>query len=521
MKKHFSWIFIAIIAISSCQENYKDYIPFNIEDIKSMEDVNIYVSKETIKPSTEIEGFGRSITSPNFESWFVFIDLHPFANWMHPCQYIFIDAKTGKRTVIDENFPPDYREQMEILKEVTYDMNGELLNFDNIETRTVTNSDNLWAVIISGGGNRFNNHVRYWNDCAAMYTILTRQYGYRRDHIFVIMADGTNPAADRLLLNGTFDSSPLDLDGDGLADIQFAASRANLTNVFNQLSNRLTTSDELFIFTMDHGGRSGYNSTLVLWNNEEIYDNEFANLINPINAKSINIVMGQCYSGGFINHLNKNNRVIATACDVNQLSWARSNLLYDEFVYHWMSAANKAKIDTGTTVSADINYDGNLSAWECYNYAVSNDESRETPRFDPYSQGLSHKLTLGGMIQLPTLPTNSISIGNVTRDFGGNIVEMMFTSSHTTTSNIEVSFSLRGDCWTLDGRQWEPRYELVEYEMHHNVMLRAGENTWYIKFYAPDNGIFRFIDYQGGFIQFPDNNYQYVPGNLTGRALYD
>ena len=46
----------------------------------------------------------------------------------------------------------------------------------------------------------------------------TKNYGYSKQNIYVLMADGTNPNIDRHMNDGTYESSPLDLDGDGLAD---------------------------------------------------------------------------------------------------------------------------------------------------------------------------------------------------------------------------------------------------------------------------------------------------------------
>ncbi|GHU68772.1 hypothetical protein FACS189413_06430 [Bacteroidia bacterium] len=123
-------------------------------------------------------------------------------------------------------------------------------------------SEHQYAVIINGGYDRYNNHERYWNDCAAIYSALIKEYGYDKSHIYVLMSDGTNSATDRHRINGTYDSSPLDLDGGGVADIQYAATKANITIVFNTLSNIMTSSDNLFIYTMDHGGKAGANEVI-------------------------------------------------------------------------------------------------------------------------------------------------------------------------------------------------------------------------------------------------------------------
>ena len=75
--------------------------------------------------------------------------------------------------------------------------------------------------------------------CSAIYSTLINVYGYPKDHIYVLISDGTNPEHDRHHYDGHYDSSPLDLDGDGSNDIQYAATCANITQVFNTLRNRL------------------------------------------------------------------------------------------------------------------------------------------------------------------------------------------------------------------------------------------------------------------------------------------
>ena len=38
--------------------------------------------------------------------WVAFVDLHPMANWSHPCEYVFIDILTGHVITITKNMPP-------------------------------------------------------------------------------------------------------------------------------------------------------------------------------------------------------------------------------------------------------------------------------------------------------------------------------------------------------------------------------------------------------------------------------
>jgi hypothetical protein len=341
---------------------------------------NIYVHKNIISPLDTLKTFYNEIITPNYYSWFFFIDDIPLANWGHDCRYVFVDSQTGYLTIQNANLPPSLG-NMDVLHEITIEYQDtiyyqskslksiESSNGNNDSDNDICLSGNTYAVIISGGMDQYNNHVRYWNDCAFIYSTLINKYSFDKEKVYILMADGTSAAIDRHLLNGTYDSSPLDLDGDGSNDIQYAATKNNISSVFNTLANIITSNDNVFVFTTDHGG-SG--SSLILWG-EVMTGTEFATEINKINtAESINIVMEQCYSGGYISALAGNNRVISTACSATELSYSMSNLLYDEFVYHWTSAINKSRPD-GFVVNADANNDGKISMTEAFQYASSAD----------------------------------------------------------------------------------------------------------------------------------------------------
>ena len=90
--------------------------------------------------------------------------------------------------------------------------------------------------------------------------------------------------------------------------------------------------------------------------------------------------MEQCYSGGFLDNLSAPNRVIATACRWDQVSWAcDSEGNWDEFVYWWTAAVRGAKPD-GVAVSAG-GADGKVSLREAFTYAQTNDSTAETQQF--------------------------------------------------------------------------------------------------------------------------------------------
>jgi len=249
------------------------------------------------------------------------------------------------------------------------------------------NFGHKYAVIIAGGGDRLHNYARYWNDIMFMYSALQVKYGYTDAEIYVLYANGAPPTAANCPDPGNASWAQY------TNRIDFAATSANLSSVFNTLSSSMGSNDFLFVFTTDHGNnQTAGHASLVLWG-EMIQDNVFAgsNYLGKITSyyREV-IVMEQCYSGGFIDDLTNVKRVIMTACTATQLSWpCDTEGQYDEFAYHWISAVNGAT-PSGTQVNADANSDGIVTAREAYNYAQSHDSqtARETPQYnDPGNIG--------------------------------------------------------------------------------------------------------------------------------------
>ena len=90
---------------------------------------------------------------------------------------------------------------------------------------------------------------------------------------------------------------------------------------------------------IDHGGTRDENnqSYICLWNEEKLHDYELADWLRPFNEKSVyvNAVLGQCFSGGFIEELSKVGCFVAAASKGSESSWSCGDIPYDEFVYHW------------------------------------------------------------------------------------------------------------------------------------------------------------------------------------------
>jgi hypothetical protein len=363
---------------------------------KPLTEIDIYRTVDMLPAHTKIISVGNEdIISPDCDSWLFFVDEMPLiANWEHPCKYIFVNA-IGKVYVYERTMFPTKpsMEQMELLNkaDVWNEYEGKPIVHDIPKNYSrSTSSEHLYAVIISGGGDKFNNHIRYWNDCSFIYKTLVNQYGYNPANIYVLMSDGTNPGIDTS--SGT--SSNVDLDDDGIADIDYAATKSNVINVFNQLADKLTEEDYLFVYTIDHGGldSSRNESYLVLWNGMYIYANEFSELVKSVNTQATNIVMGQCNSGGFIDYFkNSPNICISTACAKNEYSFAMTGGLYDEYVYYWTNSH--------VNLVGDNDRNTFVSASESHVYSVSRDSRNETPQHYAGTDCLAEKLALSGKIK--------------------------------------------------------------------------------------------------------------------------
>ena len=258
-----------------------------------------------------------------------------------------------------------------------------------------TGTTHLYAVIVNGGRNRLTNHERYWNDCAFLYQTLRQTYHVPKRNITVLMSDGGLPYEDMLRDDGRgFISSPGDLDGDGQGDVNHPATREMLVNAMLSLSRRLTADDHLFLFFIDHGGTTDRQSDsfVWLWNDERMEDYTLGSLLGQFQVASVNVLMGQCYSGGFVDNLMRNGLVMATACRGDEQSWQSPDRPYDEFVYHWTCAVNGADSD-GNRIVADTDGDGQVSMAEAFEYARSHDRAKETPQYASWPEQLGEQWT--------------------------------------------------------------------------------------------------------------------------------
>ncbi|GAH75218.1 unnamed protein product, partial [marine sediment metagenome] len=257
--------------------------------------------------------------APATDAWVYFVDEVPAANWGHPAKIVYVDAMNGEPSEADCQFPLKMLPAFNGITEGAVNEIARIKEFEwwkEFEPPVIDkypfggkSKYNKYHVLISGGISESSNNTRYLNDLKFIYhTLLDRYKGNTDKNIYVIYADGN-----------------ADLTGDGTDDVDYAATKANVTGVLTMLADNLGPDDVLFVYVTNHGGyESGQDCYICLYYGQSIKDDEFAALINKIQAGQMKFVFEQCYSGGMIDDLaglSGKNLSVATASDYDEPSY--------------------------------------------------------------------------------------------------------------------------------------------------------------------------------------------------------
>lgn len=318
------------------------------------------------------------------EFWTILVDAEPLKGWEHQCYIVQILKKSSLPATqtapysIIESTNPKIGQNVKSLK-----VKNRILPVNNLKPKVLLNqqtndinpmASRTYALILSGGSDPVKNKERYWNDCSFIYQTLRNKYGVPKENIYPLLSDGNDPGADMNAgEKGIIDQS-LDLDFDGLPDIELAATYENVELVLNTVVNKMSQDDHLFIFVIDHGGwdKVRKESLICLWNYGSLYASDLSGMLEQFTEKliNVNVVLGQCNAGGFIPYLMKNGCVVSAACRYDQPSFALSSIPYDEFVYNWTCAVNEAD-HLGNRIVTDADNNCFITIDEAYRYALS------------------------------------------------------------------------------------------------------------------------------------------------------
>jgi len=398
-----------------------------------------------------------------FDGFLVLVDDFAFANWTHPCRWVFVSPE-GEMNTVRMVSPPDVLPRMTV--EYTclplVDGKGQYEDFLTWFTPNVQSSaacaNHMYAWIISGGANSWNNHIRYYGDVQFIYNVLAHDYLIPDDHIIVCFADGLNPAPDQ---SGGINSNP-DFDNDGDSDIIYPATSAGITSGYNAVNGMVGSNDHLFIYTTDHGAPSSdqfdsYPEVILnLWGST-LDDDTFKGYLDSFSARSIHVVMEQCYSGGFLEEVVNTGatqpRTFASAANATESSWAGATYpQYNEFAYYWTGSIHGTVPAAGSLPGGalpgnpDINSDGRISMYEAAFRAKAWDthaqSGQEHPMWDDTPDSCGDSYYLGGYMDTPIENNSASVLSSIELSISRNPVVsnaiISFTLSSTAYVTIEI-----------------------------------------------------------------------------------
>jgi PEP-CTERM motif len=189
-----------------------------------------------------------------------------------------------------------------------------------------------YGVIFSGGGNKDNNHDRYYEETLRMWNIMTGTLSYDMDKVFVLFSDGTDTAIDRSS-NVNSDWSMITAAGGNIS----SATPTDLSDLLATLDQTIRPGEDCFHFwSFDHGGNPTWDDDpvtaatedagyLVGWGGN-IQDEEFAAWVLDIDGKAESYAFGQCFAGDMADDLNilpSENRFATWAADWTEPSYGK------------------------------------------------------------------------------------------------------------------------------------------------------------------------------------------------------
>jgi hypothetical protein len=109
------------------------------------------------------------------------------------------------------------------------------------------------------------------------------------------------------------------------------ATKEALQHNLHSISQIADDNDVTIIYFIGHGGRNLTNEFISLYDSP-VYDVELAMYLNNISGNIV-IVIDSCYSGGFIEELQRSERVIITACAKEEITYQIEELESGFFGY--------------------------------------------------------------------------------------------------------------------------------------------------------------------------------------------
>jgi probable HAF family extracellular repeat protein/predicted outer membrane repeat protein len=273
----------------------------------------------------------------------------------------------------------------------------------DVEIEVTSNAEKVnYVVLFSGGDNPSVNYGIYYDNLKEMYLTVVNQYGVKEENIYVIYADGRNPAPDQR--------------GGTNSDMSFAqnvlpATAANLRSTLMDLSQRVDGNDHFMFWSFDHGlGLTNRpdvvgEEVLVGWGPGELISDEELRVwlqgLQPgdapsyfgvpagysgINAGFSSYIFAQCFAGGILDNLTTGPNVFGAAASNHY------EASYSDFFASAFTRALKR---------------GHNNTHDAFRFATDhNSRARipNTPNGGTWQFGIEHPWSVGGLFPFFALP---------------------------------------------------------------------------------------------------------------------
>lgn len=333
------------------------------------------------------------------KKWLFFVDEQPMAYWSHKCTFLYVpqEAQEGDNVPVirfsGKNYPTGL--QLELLssdrarpdstfevrtpkiKKNDHDLDWYLSNYFSGDV----------LVMIGGGYNDGTSSTAQWYDCSYFLDLISEKCNIIPGSSYFCFGGG--PGHTYTTGYDSFEIPNYIGDPELLAEPIKSITKENVINLFKRIKSLYYYPDigscdinNLIVLIDCHGGIDYKNSNapyLNLWHGKykeyykyRLYANELRSLLDSISSRYQTVILGNCYSGAFVDALKAPGRTILAACGSDELAYGfyddETKEGYNYFV-HYVTDAINGLDSNGHNVDADSNNDGIVSLQEAFNYA--------------------------------------------------------------------------------------------------------------------------------------------------------
>ena len=312
--------------------------------------------------------------------WLIFVDEAPTKSWEHECSYVYVECevpsiKVAPKCCVIRGKKPTYDvcgfEARSAVNRYGAKANLKPSVAASGSTYNSAVGGRTYALIMDCASDVLDNFERCWNDCSFIYQTLHKKYNVPKDNISVIIGTDEYDTFMRKADGSGFTNNSHDFDFDGVAEMTSPLASEDLDyELLYRIKKIITKQDQLLIFITGNGGYDTESGRYYaqMYGNNRLYADELALKLDEIEARSVCIVLGQSFAGGFAKELEGKGRVICAGCGTSEAAVSCRDIPYTEFLYRWTSAMNQADAE-GSIVAADTDNNGRVTVEEAFNYA--------------------------------------------------------------------------------------------------------------------------------------------------------